>query len=358
HHRGAGQPRRPGAAAGVRRAAQPGRHRRAARRAAPRGQQGGRRPAGRDAGGGGLCAGGDRHLRPRRGERPFAPRGDAALAGRHAARLGRALQLGRGRPAGRGGRRRLELRRLGLGGGGELERQRRPPAGPDRLRQLRRLEPHAPAAHARVGTTVTIRPKKWPAGARGMTMIGAMSGHNRWSKIKHKKEASDSKKSKMWTKLIKELTVSARVGGGDINGNPRLRTAVEKARLQNMPNDTIDRAIKKGTGDLEGVTYEEFNYEVFGPGGIAVLVEIMTDNRNRTAGEVRSVITRHGGNLGASGSVAYMFKKQGLVVYEAAAVNEDKVTELAIELGADDVKTEGESLIVVTDPKSFESVRE
>ena len=191
-----------------------------------------------------------------------------------------------------------------------------------------------------------------------MTMIGAMSGHNRWSKIKHKKEASDSKKSKMWTKLIKELTVSARFGGGDVNGNPRLRTAVDKARLRNMPNDTIDRAIKKGTGDLEGVSYEEFNYEVFGPGGIAVLVEIMTDNRNRTAGEVRSVITRHGGNLGASGSVSYMFKKQGLVVYEAATVNEDKVTELAIELGADDVRTEGESLIVVTDPKSFEAVRE
>lgn len=195
-------------------------------------------------------------------------------------------------------------------------------------------------------------------GPRAVTMIGAMSGHNRWSKIKHKKEASDSKKSKMWTKLIKELTVSARVGGGDIGGNPRLRTAVDKARVQNMPNDTIDRAIKKGTGDLEGVTYEEFNYEVFGPGGTAVLVEIMTDNRNRTAGEVRSIITRHGGNLGASGSVSYMFKKQGLIVYEAASVSEDKVTELAIDLGADDVKTEGESLIVVTDPKSFEAVRE
>ncbi len=189
-------------------------------------------------------------------------------------------------------------------------------------------------------------------------MIGAMSGHNRWSKIKHKKEASDSKKSKVWTKLIKELTVSARSGGGDINGNPRLRTAVDKARAENMPNDTIDRAIKKGTGDLEGVSYEEFNYEIFGPGGTAVLAEIMTDNRNRTAGEVRSLIARHGGNLGASGSVAYMFKKQGMIVFEAAAVNEDKVTELAIELGAEDIKTEGESLIVVTDPKSFEAVRE
>jgi YebC/PmpR family DNA-binding regulatory protein len=185
-----------------------------------------------------------------------------------------------------------------------------------------------------------------------------MSGHNRWTKIKHKKEASDSKKSKVWTKLIKELTVSARVGGGDPGGNPRLRAAVDKARSVNMPNDTIDRAIKKGTGDLEGVSYEEFNYEVFGPGGTAVLVEIMTDNRNRTAGEIRSVITRHGGNLGASGSVAYMFKKQGLIVYEASAVDEDKVTELAIELGADDVRNEGESLVVVTEPKSFEPIRD
>ncbi len=189
-------------------------------------------------------------------------------------------------------------------------------------------------------------------------MIGAMSGHNRWTKIKHKKEASDSKKSKVWTKLIKELTVSARVGGGDPGGNPRLRTAIDKARGVNMPNDTIDRAIKKGTGDLDGVSYEEFNYEVFGPGGTAVLVEVMTDNRNRTAGEIRSVITRHGGNLGASGSVAYMFKKQGLIVYDKSAVDEDKVTELAIELGADDIRAEGDSLLVVTEPKAFESIRD
>jgi YebC/PmpR family DNA-binding regulatory protein len=185
-----------------------------------------------------------------------------------------------------------------------------------------------------------------------------MSGHNRWSKIKHKKEASDSKKSKVWTKVIKELTLSARLGGGDIAGNPRLRAASDKARSVNMPNDTIDRAIKKGTGDLEGVSYEEFNYEVFGPGGAAVLVEIMTDNRNRTASDIRSVITRHGGNLGASGSVGWMFKKQGLIVYEKAVVDEDKVTELAIELGADDIRAEGESLVVVTEPKEFETIRD
>jgi YebC/PmpR family DNA-binding regulatory protein len=185
-----------------------------------------------------------------------------------------------------------------------------------------------------------------------------MSGHNRWTKIKHKKEASDSKRSKLWTKVIKELTISARLGGGDINGNPRLRAAVDKGRNVNMPNDTIDRAIKKGTGDLEGVVYEEFNYEIFGPGGTAVLVEIMTDNRNRTAGEIRSVITRHGGNLGASGSVAYMFKKQGLVVFDKTAVDEDKLTEQAIELGAEDIRTEGDSLVVVTEPKEFERIRE
>jgi YebC/PmpR family DNA-binding regulatory protein len=185
-----------------------------------------------------------------------------------------------------------------------------------------------------------------------------MSGHNRWSKIKHKKEASDSKKSKVWTKVIREITVSSRVGGGDINGNPRLRAAVDKARVANMPNDTIERAIKKGSGDLDGVTYDEFHYEVFGPGGTAILVEIMTDNRNRTASEIRNVITRHNGNLGASGSVAWMFKKQGLVVFEKAAVDENKLTDQAIELGAEDIRTEGESLVVMTDPKEFERIRD
>src|SRR3954462_263951 len=185
-----------------------------------------------------------------------------------------------------------------------------------------------------------------------------MSGHNRWSKIKHKKEATDSKKSKLWTKVIKELTISARLGGGDVIANPRLRAAVDKARTVNMPNDTIDRAIKKGTGDLDGITYEEFHYEVFGPGGTAILVEIMTDNRNRTASEVRNLLTRHGGNLGASGSVGYMCKKEGLVVYDKSTVDENRVTDAAIELGADDVRSEGESLVVVADPKDFEQVRD
>jgi len=185
-----------------------------------------------------------------------------------------------------------------------------------------------------------------------------MSGHNRWSKIKHKKEASDSKKSKVWTKVIKEITVSARLGGGDPAGNPRLRTAIDKARGQNMPIDTIDRAIKKGTGDLDGVNYEEFTYEVFGPGGTAILLEVMTDNRNRTAGEIRNLLTRHNGNLGAAGSVGWMFKKQGIIAYEKAAVDENKVTDAAIELGADDVRVEGDTLLVVTDPKELDRLRD
>jgi YebC/PmpR family DNA-binding regulatory protein len=184
-----------------------------------------------------------------------------------------------------------------------------------------------------------------------------MSGHNRWSKIKHKKEASDSKKSKVWTKLIKEITVSARTGGGDLNGNPRLRTAVDKARAQNMPNDTIDRAIKKGTGELEGVNYEEFTYEVFGPGGTAILVDIMTDNRNRTTGEIRNLLTKANGNLAGSGSVAWMFKKQGVIVYEAG-VDENKLTDAAIELGALDVVNDGGEFTVLTEPKEFDRIRD
>ncbi len=183
-----------------------------------------------------------------------------------------------------------------------------------------------------------------------------MSGHNRWSKIKHKKGLLDSKRSKIWTKIIREITVSARAGGGDINGNPRLRVAVDKGRAANMPNDTIDRSIKKGTGDLDGVNYEEFTYEVFGPGGVAILVDIMSDNRNRTAGEIRNLLTRYNGNLGASGSVAWTFKKQGVIAYDKTAVDENKVTDAAIELGADDIRSEGDSLVVVTEPKEFDRI--
>jgi YebC/PmpR family DNA-binding regulatory protein len=184
-----------------------------------------------------------------------------------------------------------------------------------------------------------------------------MSGHNRWSKIKHKKGASDAKKSKVWTKVIKEITLSAR-SSGDVNGNPRLRAAVDKARSVNMPNDTIERAIKKGTGELEGVNYEEFNFEAYGPGGTAILMEIMTDNRNRTTGEIRNILTKGNGNLGSSGSVAYMFRKLGVVVYDKGSVDENKVTDAAIELGADDVKAEDDVLTVITEPKEFERIRD
>jgi len=185
-----------------------------------------------------------------------------------------------------------------------------------------------------------------------------MSGHNRWSKIKHKKEASDAKKSKLWTKVIKEITVSARLGGGDPSGNPRLRAAMDKARAVNMTNDVIDRSIKKGIGDAGDVTYEEFAYEVFGPGGSAMLVDIMTDNRNRTVSEVRNILQRGGGHLGASGSVSHMFRKLGVIVFDKSAVDENAVTDLAIELGAEDVKSEGDALTVLTEPKEFERVRE
>jgi YebC/PmpR family DNA-binding regulatory protein len=184
-----------------------------------------------------------------------------------------------------------------------------------------------------------------------------MSGHNRWSKIKHKKGASDAKKSKVWTKVIKEITISAR-SSGDVNGNPRLRAAVDKARSVNMPNDTIERAIKKGTGELEGVNYEEFNFEAYGPGGTAILMEILTDNRNRTTGEIRSLLTKNNGNLGSAGSVAWMFKKHGVVVYDGSTVDENKVTDAAIELGADDVRSEDGVVTVVTEPKEFFRIRD
>jgi len=185
-----------------------------------------------------------------------------------------------------------------------------------------------------------------------------MSGHNKWSTIKHKKAATDAKRSKVWTKIIKEITVSARIGGGDINGNPRLRSAVDKGRGANMPNDTIDRAIKKGTGELGGVSYEEVVYEGYGPGGVAILVDATTDNRNRTVGEIRHTFEKFHGNMGASGSVAWMFKKRGLLAIAKSMVDEDKIMELALEAGADDVRDGGESWDVETSPSSFDAVKD
>jgi YebC/PmpR family DNA-binding regulatory protein len=184
-----------------------------------------------------------------------------------------------------------------------------------------------------------------------------MSGHNKWSTIKHKKGAADAKRGKIFTKLIKEITVAAKLGGGDPAGNPRLRTAVDKAKAENMPKDNIDRAIKKGTGELEGVTYEETTYEGYGPGGVAVLVEVMTDNRNRTVSDVRSIFSKCNGNMGESGCVAWMFDQKGLIVF-SNDTDFDKLFEAALEAGADDVTDEGEQIEVLTDPSGFIEVRE
>jgi len=185
-----------------------------------------------------------------------------------------------------------------------------------------------------------------------------MSGHSKWSTIKHKKAAKDAKRGKIFTKLIKELTVAARLGGGDVKANPRLRTAVLAARSQSMPGDTIDRAIKKGTGELEGVNYEEVVYEGYGPGGVAVMIEVLTDNRNRTVAELRNVLDKCGGNLGTTGSVAWMFTKRGLITVERAQVDEDKVMEVALEAGADDVTDSGDILEVLTAPDQLEGVKD
>ena len=184
-----------------------------------------------------------------------------------------------------------------------------------------------------------------------------MSGHNKWSTIKHKKGAADAKRGKIFTKIIKEISVAAKLGGGDPNGNPRLRTAVDKAKAENMPKDNIDRAIKKGTGGLEGVTYEEIVYEGYGPGGAAVLVEVLTDNRNRSVSDIRSIFTKNNGNMGEAGCVSWMFSKKGLIVYDNS-IDFDQLFEAAIEAGADDVTEQDEQIEVTTDPASFIEVRE
>jgi YebC/PmpR family DNA-binding regulatory protein len=184
-----------------------------------------------------------------------------------------------------------------------------------------------------------------------------MSGHNRWSKIKHTKAASDAKKSKGWTKLLKEITVAAK-SSGDPAGNPRLRTAMDKARASNVPNDTIKRAIQKGTGELGAESYEELIYEVYGPGGTAVVVEILTDNRNRTAGEIRKLLEKANAKLAASGSVLYLFRKRGRIVFDKTATGEDELMEAALEAGADDVRTDGEVFLVDTEAGKMIEVRE
>ena len=186
-----------------------------------------------------------------------------------------------------------------------------------------------------------------------------MSGHSKWHTIKHKKGALDAKRGKIFTKLIKEITVAARTGGtGDVDANARLRKAVTDAKAQNMPNDTIDRAIKRGTGELEGVNYEEITYEGYGIGGVAVLVETMTDNRNRTVAELRHLFSKNGGNLGEAGSVAWMFDKKGYIVVDKEAKSEDELFEIAIEAGAEDLKDEGEVFEIYTAPENYDAVDE
>ena len=184
-----------------------------------------------------------------------------------------------------------------------------------------------------------------------------MSGHSKWHTIKHKKGALDAKRGKIFTKLIKEITVAARTGGsGDVDSNARLRKAVTDAKGLNMPNETIDRAIKRGTGQLEGVAYDEITYEGYGPSGVAVLVETMTDNRNRTVAEIRHVFSKNGGNMGEAGSVAWMFDKRGYIVVDKAAKGEDELFEIAIEAGADDMQDAGEVFEIFTSPDNFEAV--
>jgi len=186
-----------------------------------------------------------------------------------------------------------------------------------------------------------------------------MSGHNKWSTIKHKKGAADAKRGKIFTRILKEMTVAARLGGGDINGNPRLRAAVAEAKANNMPKDNIERAIKRGTGELEGATYEEVTYEGYGPGGVALIVEAMTDNGNRTTPEIRHIFEKNGGNLGTPGSVRFQFERKGLFAIEKSAVNEDKLMEIALEAGADDLQTEDpETFEVYASPENFENVRQ
>ena len=186
-----------------------------------------------------------------------------------------------------------------------------------------------------------------------------MSGHSKWHTIKHKKGALDAKRGKIFTKLIKEITVAARTGGsGDVDSNARLRKAVTDAKGLNMPNDTIDRAIKRGTGQLEGVAYDEITYEGYGPNGVAVLVETMTDNRNRTVAEIRHLFSKNGGNMGESGSVAWMFDKKGYIVVDKTAMGEDALFEVVIEAGADDMQDEGAVFEIFTTPDSFEAVHE
>jgi YebC/PmpR family DNA-binding regulatory protein len=185
-----------------------------------------------------------------------------------------------------------------------------------------------------------------------------MSGHSKWATIKHKKGALDAKRGKIFTRLIKEISVAAKAGGGDPDGNPRLRSAILAAKAENMPQDNIKRAIQRGTGELEGASYEEISFEGYGPGGVAVIVDSLTDNRNRTVSEVRFAFSKNGGNLGEPGSVRFMFSKKGVIAIEKHEANEEKLMDIVLEHGGEDLNDEGESWEIITDPGSYEAVLE
>src|SRR5436190_20362722 len=195
----------------------------------------------------------------------------------------------------------------------------------------------------------------WPVFI-GFSGVFAMSGHSKWHTIKHKKGAADAKRGKVFTRIIKELTVAARNGGGDADSNPRLRTIIAEAKSVNMPADNIKRAIQRGTGELPGVSYEEITYEAYGPGGAALMIEVLTDNKNRTVGEMRHTLSKNGGNLGESNSVAWMFEKKGYIVVEKSRTDEEKLLSIAIDAGADDVRDDGDSWEVVSAPDAFPAV--
>jgi YebC/PmpR family DNA-binding regulatory protein len=185
-----------------------------------------------------------------------------------------------------------------------------------------------------------------------------MAGHSKWANIKHRKAAQDAKRAKVWTKLLKEITIAAREGGGDESANPRLRTALLKARGSNVPNDTILRAVKKGTGELEGVHYEEVTYEGYAPGGIALLLEVVTDNKQRTVSEIRHILSKNGGNLGENGSVAWNFTRKGVILIPAEGVDEDELMMDVLDAGAEDMKRDGDYYEIITDPSPFNDIHE
>lgn len=185
-----------------------------------------------------------------------------------------------------------------------------------------------------------------------------MAGHSKWAGIKHKKAIVDAQRGKVFSKVIREITSAARLGGGNPEANPRLRLAIQKAKEANLPKDSLDKAIKRGTGDLPGVTYEEMVIEGYGPGGVAILVEALSDNKNRTSAELRSIFTRMGGNLAGAGSVSWLFQKKGLITLAVAGIKEDQLMDVSVEAGAEDLKVEGETATVTTVPQGFEAVKQ